>query len=44
MNSLHMCSEFDGGFMDKKRKIIKQGISEIEIMEEQQFHIIPKSG
>lgn len=38
MNSLHVCSEFDGGFMNKRSEIVKQGISEIEIMEEQQFY------
>lgn len=38
MNSLHVCSEFDGGIMNKKSEIVKQGISEVETMEEQQFY------
>lgn len=38
MNSLHVCSEFDGGKMDKKNEMIKQKISEVAEMEEQQLY------
>ena len=38
MNSLHVCSEFDGGKIDKKNEMIKQKISEVAEMEEQQLY------